>query len=116
MNIDQILANYRNSIFHQNIYLTKEHEIKHNKIILFDRGKKIILTFEDYFKEFYKVVIFLITFYLIFFKTYLEFFDQPEQIINKILFFVKDFINRIISNSCEDFLSDFQNLFRNEGK
>lgn len=105
VNADSLLANYRNSIFHQNLYLTKEHEIKHNKIILFDREKQIILSLEDYINDFYKVIIFLITFYLVLFKIYLDLSVQLKQIIEKILFSAKEYIDRFISNSNEDFFN-----------
>lgn len=104
LNTDTFLANYRNSIFHQNLYLTKEHEIKLNKIIFNDREKQIILSLEDYINDFFKVIIFLITFYLVLFKIYLDLYDQPKQIIEKIIFSAKEYIDRFISNSYEDFL------------
>jgi len=98
LNTDKFLANYRNAIFHQNVYLTKEHKIENNKIILFDRKEKIILSLDDYTIEFYKVFIFLITFYLVLFNNYLEFFHQPKNVLNKILGSVKDIIEKFLSS------------------
>lgn len=101
LNTDSFLANYRNAIFHQNVYLTKEHKIEFNKIILYDRREKIILSLDDYTIEFYKVFIFLITFYLVLFNNYLEIFHQPKNVLNKILDSAKDIIEKIISNPQE---------------
>ncbi len=114
LNADYLLANYRNSIFHQNIYFNKEHKIENKKIILIDRGVKIVLNLEDFIKEFYKVLIFLITFYLVIFNNYLEFFNQPKQVINKILVSVKDIFEDFISKSDDSYLLDFHKILRNE--
>lgn len=101
LNTDKYLANYRNAIFHQNVYLTKEHKIEFNKIILYDRREEIILSLDDFTIEFYKVFIFLITFYLVLFNNHLEFFHQPKNILNKILNSVKDIIEKFKSNPQE---------------
>ena len=98
LNTDNFLANYRNTIFHQNVYLTKDHKIESNKIIFYDRRKKIILSLYDYTIEFYKVFIFFIIFYLVLFNNYIEFFLQPGIVLNKILDSAKGIIEKAISN------------------
>lgn len=109
LNSDIILANYRNAIFHQNIYLTKEHEIKFNKIILRDRGKKIILSLEEYINEFNKVLFFLANCYIVLFETYLDFSLNTVKLKNKILSSFKILINRFISSSYKTFSIDLKN-------
>ena len=101
LNTDQFLAKYRNAIFHQNVYLTKEHKIEFNKIVLYDRRKKITLSLDDFTNEFYKVFIFLITFYLVLFNNHLEFFHQPKNVLTNILNSVKDYLEKFKSNPQE---------------
>ena len=113
MNIDKILANYRNAIFHQTIYLTKEPKTKDKKIIFTDREKEFTLTLEEYTNEYYKVFIFLITFYLVGLKVYIDLFKQPDQIINKILFHIDEFMEEIVLTTYEDFLLNLQNNLKN---
>lgn len=113
LNIDKILANYRNAIFHQTIYLTKEPKTKDKKIIFTDREKEFTLTLEEYTNEYYKVFIFLITFYLVGLKVYIDLFKQPDQIINKILFHIDEFMEEIVLTTYEDFLLNLQNNLKN---
>ncbi len=99
LNIDEKLAKLRNPISHQSIILTKELEIKEKKIIFKDIHKKIILTLtlEEFYNEFYNSVIFLITFYSVWTKKYIEFYETSELVINKILLFTDKLLDDLIN-------------------
>ena len=114
LNVYPNLANYRNAIYHQNVILTNTHEIHDKYITFYDREKEFVLSIDDFINEFYKVVIFLFSFYLLMLKSYLEFYHQPEQIINKILLESKEMIEILFSKSYNDFILHFQSIFKEE--
>ncbi len=111
LNIYPKLGKYRNAISHQNVFLTNMHEIHDKHITLYDREKEFVLSIDEFINEFYKVVIFLFTFYLLILKYYLEFYHQPEQIINEILLKSKEVIEILSSKSYNDFILHLQSIF-----
>jgi len=110
LGLDLIFAHYRNAIFHHMVSFIQEPEIMDKKItfIYYEKRepKRIILTLEEYYNEFFKIVMFMFTFYLVVFKIFVSVAPDSEQIIDKIIEFFDKYLELILnSGSYNEFLS-----------
>ena len=117
LGLDPIFAHYRNAIYHHMVTFIQEPEIKDKKITFLykEKGefKKKTLTLEEYYNEFFKIIIFMFTFYLVVFKILISFSPNSEHIIDEIVDFINTYLEIIVnSDSYNDFLSNLGLLLK----
>ena len=100
LKINKLIANYRNSIAHENFEFRENPEGGDKRVILRDQYNKIIVTFTiaEFNNEFWKANIFIINLYFAALSTYIKLFIPIEKLMDFILSYTES-VMKIIGES-----------------